>query len=116
MNRFGFGEHDFAGHDLVEAFSFDIVRWQNDTVATVPETTPIPLPVRDAWMRKLSLQVKLLESWDGPVEVSADPAVAAMHDAYLKDRLEHHRTGILVGRILRRARPRSARGDRPTPQ
>lgn len=57
----------------------------------VPETTPIPLPVRAAWIRKLYPQVELLESWDGPVEVSADPAVTAMHDAYLKQRLQHHR-------------------------
>jgi len=55
----------------------------------VPETTPIPLPVRAAWLRKLYPQVEVLESWDGPVEVSADPAITAMHDAYLKQRLSN---------------------------
>jgi NadR type nicotinamide-nucleotide adenylyltransferase len=52
-----------------------------------PEVTPVPLPVRAAWIRKLYPQVEVLEAWDGPVEIGSDPALTARHDAYLKRRL-----------------------------
>ncbi len=56
----------------------------------VPETTMIPLPVRRKWIEALYPKVQVLEAWDGPVEVSADPQVTALHDAYLKKRLAAH--------------------------
>lgn len=52
-----------------------------------PEVTSVPLPVRAGWIKKLYPAVEVLEAWDGPTEVSSDPAVTAQHDAYLQRRL-----------------------------
>jgi HTH-type transcriptional regulator, transcriptional repressor of NAD biosynthesis genes len=49
-----------------------------------PETTPIPLPVRSAWIKKLYPSVEVLESWDGPTQTGDTPEITSLHDAYLK--------------------------------
>ena len=53
----------------------------------VPQVTNVPLPVRSQWLREIYPQIEVLEAWDGPVEVSSDPAITSLHDAYLKRRL-----------------------------
>lgn len=52
-----------------------------------PETTPVPLTVRAAWIRELYPEVEVLESWDGPVEVGDEPEITSRHDAYLQKKL-----------------------------
>ncbi|NJL55037.1 AAA family ATPase [bacterium] len=48
-----------------------------------PAVTPVPLPVRAAWIRQLYPQVELLEVWDGPLQVGNTPAIQRMHEAYI---------------------------------
>ncbi len=59
----------------------------------VPDVIDVPLPTRSNWIRQLYPQVEVLEAWDGPLEVSDDPAVTAAHDAYLKQRLREYLPG-----------------------
>ena len=58
----------------------------------VPNVTNVPLSVRSDWIRKLYPQVEVIEAWDGPTQVSDDPQVTQMHDAYL--------TKLLAGRSI----------------
>ncbi len=48
-----------------------------------PDTTDIPLNVRSCWLRKLYPQVKVVEAWDGPVEVGDTPEIKKRHEDYI---------------------------------
>lgn len=52
-----------------------------------PETTPIPLSVRAAWLRDLYPQARVVEAWDGPLEVGDTPEIRRMHEQYVIERL-----------------------------
>lgn len=48
-----------------------------------PETTSVPLCVRADWIRKLYPDVRLIEAWDGPVEVGDTPEIRKRHEDYI---------------------------------
>jgi NadR type nicotinamide-nucleotide adenylyltransferase len=53
-----------------------------------PETTPIPLNIRATWLRKMYPQVKVIEAWDGPTEVSDTPEIKRRHENYIINHLK----------------------------
>lgn len=53
----------------------------------VPEITPVPLPVRSNWIRKLYPGVQLIESWDGPTQVGDTSEIKKIHEDYVLKRL-----------------------------
>lgn len=63
----------------------------DEVVAVVydcPETTPVPLNVRAGWVRKLYPSVRVVEAWDGPVEVGDTPDIKRRHEEYVLNRLK----------------------------
>lgn len=48
-----------------------------------PEITPVPLPVRAGWLRRLYPQAHVIEAWDGSNEVGDTPEIKRMHETYL---------------------------------
>jgi len=48
-----------------------------------PETTSVPLCVRAGWIGKLYPNVRLVEAWDGPVEVGDTPEIRKRHEDYI---------------------------------
>lgn len=71
---------------------------ENDHVIVViynaPDVARCPLHVRANWIRLIYPQIEVIEAWDGPIEVSQDPEITAVHDAYLQK--------LLVGRDISR--------------
>jgi len=53
-----------------------------------PEFTPIPLPRRAGWIRRLYPEVEVIECWDGPMEVGDTPEIKRMHEAYILGKLQ----------------------------
>jgi NadR type nicotinamide-nucleotide adenylyltransferase len=52
-----------------------------------PETTRVPLCVRAGWIRRLYPEVRLVEAWDGPVEVGDTPEIKRRHERYVIEQL-----------------------------
>jgi NadR type nicotinamide-nucleotide adenylyltransferase len=99
-----------------------------------PETTRIPLSVRAQWIRALYPDIRVIEAWDGPVDVGDTHTIRKQHEDYILDRLQiqgithfyssefygEHMSRALcaVNRLVDRARstvPVSARRIRETP-
>ncbi len=59
----------------------------------VPAVIDVPLLTRARWIEQLYPSVEVLHAWDGPLEVSRDPEVTALHDAYLQKRLREYLPG-----------------------
>ncbi len=53
-----------------------------------PLTTRVPLNVRANWIRKLYPRVRVIEAWDGPVEVGDTPQIKQKHEDYVLQRLK----------------------------
>ncbi len=72
-----------AGHQLL----IETAIAENDGVVVViydaPDVTRVPLPVRSRWIRTLYPQVRVIEAWDGPLEVGDSPEIKEMHERYL---------------------------------
>ncbi|MFO1066112.1 MAG: AAA family ATPase [Pirellulales bacterium] len=75
------------GHQLVIETALAEMDHVIVMIYDVPDVTPVPLPVRAAWIRKLYPQVTVVEAWDGPLEVSHDPRITALHDEYICRRM-----------------------------
>lgn len=56
-----------------------------------PETTPIPLPVRAGWLRRLYPKAEVIEAWDGPTEVGDTPEIKQKNEEYILARLAGRR-------------------------
>ena len=70
--------------------------------------THVPLAKRARWIRALYPQVEVIEITDGPTEVSDDPEITALHDAFLRrmvgDRgVTHFYSGEFYGDHVSRA-------------
>jgi HTH-type transcriptional repressor of NAD biosynthesis genes len=52
-----------------------------------PEITPVPLNVRANWIRSLYPAVKVVEAWDGPVEVGDTQEIKRRHEDYVINHL-----------------------------
>lgn len=48
-----------------------------------PLVTPVPLPLRSAWLRALYPQLTVIEAWGGPQEVGDTPIIQQQHEAYI---------------------------------
>jgi NadR type nicotinamide-nucleotide adenylyltransferase len=51
------------------------------------EVTPVPLPVRAGWIRRLYPQVQVILAWDGPKEVGDTPEIKRINEEYIIERL-----------------------------
>lgn len=78
-----------AGHQLVIETALAEMDHLIVMIYDCPDVTPVPLPVRANWIRRLPPQVKIVEAWDGPMEVGNTPAITQMHDAYLQRRFRN---------------------------
>ncbi len=58
-----------------------------------PEITPVPLPVRADWLRRLYPRAHIVEAWDGSNEVGNTLEIKRMHETYLLALLKPERTG-----------------------
>ena len=52
-----------------------------------PETTTIPLAVRSGWIRSLYPAVRVIEAWDGPIEIGYTSELMKAHERYVIDKL-----------------------------
>jgi cytidyltransferase-like protein len=75
------------GHQLVIETALAEMDHVIVIVYDCPEVTPIALPVRAGWIRRLYPAVKVIEAWDGPREVGDTPAIQRMHERYVIDTL-----------------------------
>jgi HTH-type transcriptional repressor of NAD biosynthesis genes len=58
-----------------------------------PEITSVPLNVRANWIRNLYPTVKVVEAWDGPIEVGDSQEIKTNHEDYV---LNHLRLGTIT--------------------
>ena len=75
------------GHQLVIETALAEMERVIVIIYDCPEITPIALPVRAGWIRRLYPSVELVEAWDGPLEVGDTPAIRQMHEQYVIDTL-----------------------------
>src|SRR5687768_11270908 len=52
-----------------------------------PAVTRVPLNVRASWIRELYPDVRVIEAWDGPLEVGDTPEIRSSHEAYISSAL-----------------------------
>jgi HTH-type transcriptional regulator, transcriptional repressor of NAD biosynthesis genes len=94
MKKIGLTLGKFAplhrGHQLVIETALSEMDQVKVLIYDMPDLTDVPLSIRANWIRQLYPQVEVLMAWDGPVEVGDDPALTAMHDAYLIQRMQGH--------------------------
>lgn len=71
------------GHQLL----IDTACVENEDVIVViydaPDVTTIPLPTRVKWIKELYPDVRVIEAWDGPLEVGDTPEIKKKHEDYL---------------------------------
>ena len=72
-----------AGHQLVIETALREMDHVIVVIYACPETTPVPLAVRAAWIRELYPAVELLEAPDGPTEVGDTPGIKRRHERYM---------------------------------
>lgn len=53
-----------------------------------PETTAVPLAIRSNWIKKIYPSVRVIEAWDGPMEVGDTPEIKKKHEDYIINRLK----------------------------
>jgi cytidyltransferase-like protein len=75
------------GHQLVIETALSEMDHVIVIIYNCPETTPIALPIRASWIRRLYPSVELVEAWDGPLEVGDTPAIRQLHERYVIDTL-----------------------------
>jgi NadR type nicotinamide-nucleotide adenylyltransferase len=94
MKKIGLTLGKFAplhrGHQLVIETALTEMDQVKVLIYDMPDLTEVPLSIRANWIRQLYPQVEVLTAWDGPIEVGDDPAITAMHDAYLIQRMQVH--------------------------
>ena len=80
------------GHQLVIETALSEMDQLKVLIYDMPDLTDVPLSIRANWIRQLYPQVEVIMAWDGPVEFGDDPAITAMHDAYLIQRTARARS------------------------
>ena len=76
------------GHQFVIETALSEMEEVIAIIYDVPETTNVPLNIRSAWLQMLYPQLKVVEAWDGPVEVGDSPEVKRMHEDYIINTLK----------------------------
>lgn len=76
------------GHQLVIETALAEVDRLIVVIYDSPEVTPVPLPVRAAWIRRLYPMVEVVEAWGGPHEVGNTPEIQAQHERYIMEQLQ----------------------------
>ena len=94
MKKIGLTLGKFAplhrGHQLVIETALSEMDQVKVLIYDMPDLTEVPLSIRANWIRQLYPQVEVLSAWDGPIDVSNDPAITELHDAYLRQRMKGH--------------------------
>ena len=76
-----------AGHQRVIETALAEMDRVTAIIYDCPETTLIPLNVRADWLRDLYPGLRVVEAWDGPVEVGDTPEIKRQHEAYIIEEL-----------------------------
>ena len=71
------------GHQLVIETALHQVDELLVIVYDAPDVTSVPLPVRARWIRELYPRVRVIEAWDGPLQVGDTPEIRQMHENYV---------------------------------
>ncbi|HEU4321751.1 MAG TPA: AAA family ATPase [Roseiflexaceae bacterium] len=75
------------GHQLVIETALGEVDELIILIYDSPEVTPVPLPVRAGWLRRLYPRARVIEVWDGPTQVGDTPEIRRAHEDYVIGRL-----------------------------
>lgn len=75
------------GHQLLIETALSEMDELTVIIYDCPETTRVPLCVRADWIRRLYPDVRLVEAWDGPVEVGDTPEIRQRHEDYIIEQL-----------------------------
>lgn len=81
------------GHQLVIETALAEMDELYIVIYDCPEITPVPLPVRADWLRRLYPRARIVEAWDGSNEVGNTPEIKRMHETYLLHLLNSERLG-----------------------
>ena len=76
-----------AGHHRVIETALAEMDRVTAIIYDCPETTLIPLNVRADWLRDLYPGLRVVEAWDGPVEVGDTSEIKRQHEAYIIEEL-----------------------------
>ena len=76
-----------SGHQLVIETALAEVDQLIVVIYDSPEVTPVPLPVRASWLRRLYPAIQVIEAWDGPNEVGDTLEICARHERYIIEQL-----------------------------
>ena len=71
------------GHQLVIETGLSEMDEMVVMIYDAPETTTIPLAVRSGWIRSLYPTVRVIEAWDGPMEVGYATELMQAHERYV---------------------------------
>ncbi|MCH9675419.1 MAG: AAA family ATPase [Gammaproteobacteria bacterium] len=71
------------GHQWLIETALDEVDELIVVIYDCPETTSVPLNVRAGWVRRLYPTVRVVEAWDGPMEVGYTPEIMHRHEQYM---------------------------------
>jgi HTH-type transcriptional regulator, transcriptional repressor of NAD biosynthesis genes len=76
------------GHQLVIETALSEMDEVVAIIYDCPDTTPVPLPLRAAWIRELYPAVQVVEAWDGPLEVGHTEEIKRKHEDYVINHLK----------------------------
>lgn len=102
----------FAPLHMGHQFLIEAALSEMDEVVVIvydcPETTAVPLNVRAGWVRGLYPGVRVVEAWDGPVEVGDTPEIRKRHEDYVLEHLKirgvsHFYSGEFYGEHMSKA-------------
>ncbi len=90
MNKIGLTLGKYAPFHKGHQYVIDTMLQEMDKAIVViydTDVTPIPLPVRANWIRKIYPDVTVIEAWDGPVGYSHERKYEIREEEYIKSLL-----------------------------
>jgi len=91
MNKVGLALGKYApfhkGHQLVIERALSEMDEVLVVIYDAPDTTSIPLETRANWIRNIYPNVKVIEAWDGPIEIGCTDEIKRKHEDYIKEKL-----------------------------
>ncbi|MBF0227490.1 MAG: AAA family ATPase [Desulfobacterales bacterium] len=76
------------GHQLIIETALDEMDEVIVIIYNASDVTNIPLQIRSAWIKTLYPQVKVIEAWEGPMEVGNTREIQKIHEDYIINKLK----------------------------